>query len=235
MKRRNVLLAAVVGALAALAGCTAMQPSAPPVSRLALIGVPDPERLLVTIEKDPRASGSSERAMFYIAEVTYRAKTLAGALGASAFSASAEMTGAFEDALGRPGLPVLRVPNPRLDRTEFVQDYKTLRASAEVYVDVVPETVGYWADSPTGAIRPWVIVRYRAVDSRDGKVLAAGLIGTGPAPAGETAIAIAPDDSFAFASFDALTGDPARAAAGLRAAIRRIAQAAAQRLGAVVG
>lgn len=95
---------------------------------------------------------------------------------------------------------------------------------------IVPRAIGCWGESPAGAYRPWVIVEFRSYDSRNGEVVAAGQIGIGPTPPGETAIGITQDKQFAFTSFEALTNDPACAVAGLRAGIRQVAEALAQEL-----
>ena len=125
--------------------------------------------------------------------------------------------------------PKGRAPNPQRDREDFVNDYAALGVNATVYLDIVPRAIGYHAESPAGAYRPWVMVEYRLFDMREKKVMASGLIGTGPVRGGESAVAVAQDDLFAFASFEALTSDPARGIAGLRADIRQVALALAQR------
>ena len=229
MKRRLLLAAAAAGALASVAGCVSTPPSAAPVV-VAVIGVPDPAKLAVIIQNHPNATGGQVQGLFFAAEMHTRERQLAGSLRPRAFAPAAALSDAIAEALRRPDRIVVRAPNPQRDREDFLKDYSVLGAQAAAYVDVLPREIGYWAESPTGAYRPWIIVAYRVHDSREGKVVASGLIGTGPAPPGETSSPVAQDDAFSFPSFEALTADPARAEAGMREAIRLVARALAQKL-----
>jgi len=228
MNRRHFLAAAASSALLSMSGC-ASSPAAPPAT-VAVIGVPEPAKLSVIVQNHPDAAASQVRALFFVAAMQTLERQFAAALKPRAFAPAATLTEALAAALQRPDRAVVRVTNPQRDREDFLKDYAALGVNAGLVVDVVPREIGYWAESPTGVYRPWVVVAYRIHDTRAGKILATGLIGTGPAPSGETSIAIAQDSGFSFPSFEALSGDPARAEAGLGAAIRQVAQAVAQRV-----
>ena len=230
MKRCRILIATAACALALLPGCASLSQLETPLSAIALVGVPEPGKLSVTVEKHPDAHSSQTRGLFYASEIFRKEHVLANAFKPAAFAPAAELTEAFAEAFRRPGRTVVRAANPQRDREDFLADYAALGMPAGVYVDIIPRSVGYWAESPTGAYRPWVIVAYRFHDSREGKLLASGLIGTGPTPAGGTAVSVALGDPFACASFEALVADPGRAVVGLRAAIRQVALALAEKL-----
>ena len=213
-------------ALVMQSGCTSL----PTPAIVALVGVPDPAKLSVIVEKHPSASGSIERSMFFIAEMHTKEQLFANALKPLAFAPAAALTEAIAEAFLLPGRSVIRATNPQRDREDFLRDYAVLGISAGLYIDIVPLSIGYWAESPAGAYRPWVMVDYRLYDSLNAKAVASGQIGTGPIAPGDSVTSIAPDNQFAFPSFEALTNDPARAVAGLRAAIRQVAQALARKV-----
>ena len=73
-------------------------------------------------------------------------------------------------------------------------------------------------------------LEYRDFDTRANKAVATGFVGTGPAPNDGEWTPVTSDDSFAFATFEALVANPARAAEGLRATAARVAQALAQKI-----
>ena len=229
MNRPRDFIATMACALVLIQACTALAPTEAPLAAVALVEVPEPARLSVIVQKHPDAFASQVRGLFFAAEMGTKAHALADALKPHPFAPGAMLTEAFVEALRRPGHLVVRAPDPRRERDDFLKDYAVLGAKATVYLDIIPRAIGYWAESPAGPYRPWVIVNYRVYDSREGKVLASGLIGAGPSPAGDTSIEVAQDGQFAFESFAALTGDPVRAIAGLRAAIRQVAQALAQK------
>jgi len=222
-----------VCALAVAAGCAtppAPTVSSTPASTIALIGIPAPSKFAVIIEKHAESGGSLESSLFFASKMATKSYELAAALNTQPFAPAAELTDGFAAALQRPDRAVVRVAGPQANREDFVKDYAASRVAADKYVDILPRTVGYWAESPTGAWRPWVYVDYRIVDARDGKVLGSGRIGTGPLPGGEDGVAIPFDNAARFPSFEALTENPARAAAGLRAAIKQVAQALAAKI-----
>jgi hypothetical protein len=227
MYRQRVILPALACALLLLEGCASVAP--PPT--VALIGSPDPARLRVTIEKLPDNGGSFERSMMFSTEMFNREFALAQMLQPPGFAPAVLLTDALADALQKPGRVVVRAANPQRDREEFLKDYGALGAKGAIYVDILPRAIGYWTDLAEGPYRPWVLVGYRVYDSREGKVLTTGLIGMGPEPRGETVSdVVAQDNQFTFATFDTVTDEPIRAAAGLRAAIVKVSQALAQKI-----
>lgn len=228
MSRRHFAAAAVLSALLSMAGCVS-PPAAPPAT-VTVIGVPESAKLSVIVQNHPDAMASQVRSIFFAAAMQTLERQLADALKPRAFAPAAALTEEVAAALQRPGRAVARVGNPQKGREDFLKDYAALGVNAGLLIDVVPREIGYWAESPTGAFRPWVVVAYRIHDVRAGKILATGLIGMGPAPSGETSNAVAQDDQFSFPSFEALRGDPARAEAGLAAAIRQVARALAQNI-----
>lgn len=229
MYRQRIISAALACVLVLLTGCAALAPDAAN-STLAVVTSPEPARLRVIINKLPENGGSFERSLMFASEILNMERDLAAGLQPQAFAPAVVLTDAIVDALQKPGRTVVRATNPRPEREDFLKDYAGLGVKASIYVDMIPRAVGYWADVPAGPYRPWIVVAYRLFDVRDGKVLATGLLGTGPPPFGETMTSVAQDDSFAFPSYVAVTSDPVRAAAGLRATMAKVAQALAPQL-----
>ena len=228
-----------------LAGCTSMTATGPTPApgttaatgiigttpaTLALIDVPEPAKLSVVLIGHRDSTGSVERQMFYIAWLEYDEKILKDALKPQSFLPGAALTEALAAALPQTDRSVVRVANPRSERYEFLDSYASLGSKAGTYLDVVPLVVGYWNESPTGPFRPWLVLNWRVYSNLDNKVVASGVIGTGPARGDEPMFAIPPDKEFAFPSLEAVSADPARAVAGLRAAMRQVARALAQKL-----
>jgi hypothetical protein len=207
-----------------LAGCAALAPEAAN-STVALVASPEPARLRIIINKLPENGGSFERSLMFASEILNMERDLAAALQPPAFAPAAALTDAFAAALQKPGRTVVRAANPSPEREDFLKDYAKLGVKASIYVDIIPRAVGFWSDLPAGPYRPWIVVAYRLFDIREGKILATGLLGTGPPPFGETMTSVAQDDSFAFPSYAAVIEDPVRAAAGLRATMAKVAQA----------
>jgi hypothetical protein len=222
-------MVAAAACAAMLAGCAAA-PNAPSASRqdIALIDVPEPPRLVVSIVGHPDASASQTRRMFYQNEVRDVAIKLAAALRPADLHPGAMTTAALASALSvTQRQPVLRAADPQPGREELLEDYTQVRTTAARDLDVVPAAIGYWRTYPGGPYRPWVILSYRLRDNATGRVLASGTIGSGPSPGEGPLSSVPADDRFAFPSFAALTAEPQRAAEGLRVTVQRVADALA--------
>jgi len=225
MRRPRGLERVALALVTIAAGCS-QTPSATRQD-IALIDVPEPPRLVVTIAGHPDAGGTQARRMFYQNDVRVAALKLTAALKPASLRAGAAATDALGAALrGR----VVHVRDPRPGREELLDDYAAVSTQAARDLDVVPAAIGYWTAYPEGAYRPWVVLTYRLRDNATGTVLASGSIGSGPAPGDGPLAAVMPDDAFTFASFDALAAEPQRAAEGLRTTLRKVAEALAAKL-----
>ena len=228
MRRLHISVAAAACALLALAACVS---TPAPRQTIAVVGVPEPAKLSVLVENHPDAGASQTRGLFFAAAMQTLERELADSLKPRAFAPGAALSEALAESLRRPDRAVVRVANPQQEREDFLKDYPAPETNtATIFVDVIPRAVGYWAEAPMGSWHPWVVVAYRVYDSRAGKVVASGQISTGPPPPGEASIALAADRRYAFPSFEAVIADPARAEAGIAAAMRLVAQAVAQRV-----
>jgi hypothetical protein len=210
----------------------AAAPSAtvPASASVALITVPEPLRLSLTIAGHPDAQGGLTRQLLHSQQLAAGALDLAHALQTQSFQPGVLLDDALFGALMGGGRSVAHAADPHHVRAEFLTDYSQVKTAAARDLDVVPLAVGYWSRYPNGVYRPWVVVAYRLRDNRSGAIVASGQVGAGPAVDETPVVAVPQDDRFAFADFAALTADPARAAAGLKTTLQQVAAALAQRL-----
>lgn len=234
----------VLFAAAALIGCTSprVQTSSPltavaPIAAEAsgrpvtVIDAPEPGNLLITTVGHPEAAGGIESTLIYLGKMAGFGRLLTEAMKSESFRPGATVTDALGDALKRAGHSSARTALKRHERSEFVDDYGAPPGTQSgLLLDIVPVAVGYWNKFPDGPYRPWVVLAYREYDPAVRMVVSTGQIGTGPSIDGTPITSVAPDDQYTFASFDGITADPKRAVAGMRAAIRKVAQALTQKL-----
>ena len=220
-----------------LLGACAATPPDDGMADVALIRVPEASKLTLTIDKHPDATSSLERALMFSGDVAKGEHILREALASDASagprfiaSLSDEVRDVWLRAERKQGKRAIIVPESHFDRIELLSNYAALGAKAGVVVDVIPRTLGYWSVYPDRVYRPWVRLEYRVHDVRTNKVVATGMIGTGPAPADGEWTSVRPDDALVFASFEALVANPAQAAKALRATVDRVAQALAQKI-----
>lgn len=229
MRSRPLVADTAIAVLLLLCGCGVAPPSASPQS-LALIDAPEPSALTIFVENHPNAGGSQIQGLFFASEMQSKSRDITAAVKRQSFAPGTALTEALADALRANGRTVARAPNPIREREEFLKQYATIGATAGIVLDVYSRAIGYWSESPTGPLRPWLIVAYRLYDNKAHEVLTEGQIGIGPPLPGETAGAVADDTQTTFASFDALVADPAQAERGIRAAMRSVARTLAGKL-----
>lgn len=220
-----------------LLGACAATPPNEGMADVALITVPEAAKLTLIIDKHPDATSSLERALMLSGDVAKGEHILREALAADASagprfiaSLSDEVRDVWLQAEKKQGKRAIVVPESHFDRIELLSNYAALGAKAGVVIDVIPRTLGYWAVYPDRVYRPWVRLEYRIHDVRTNKVVATGMIGTGPAPADGEWTSVVSDDALVFASFEALVANPALAAKALRATVDRVAEALAQKI-----
>ena len=224
---RRAALFAAVAALAALAGCAAAPPAEPP---LALVVVPEPERLGVYMQGHPDERASLDRALAFTAQMRAGEGELIEALQPHAFRPGALIEEALTAALSRAGRAAVRVPSPMVEREEFLREYPLPAGAGKRgrYLDVYPVKVGFWNVWPAGAWQPWVVLKWRLYDGETRRELAGGIvnggIGIGPAPGGET-IATVPPPDVSFRTWSVVRENPPAVMAAIRAAIDRVAAA----------
>jgi hypothetical protein len=219
-------IAAFAAALTLL-GCAATGPTTQP---LALIEVPEPPHLGVTIVGHPDATADVTRQLFYRSDMQKAESDLKALFAPRGFRAGALLGTAVANAAARPGRPVARIADPVAEREELLGNYAKLGTSAGRIVDVVPLAVGYWSTYPKAPFRPWVVLEYRVYDVAGRKSVAAGTIGVGPSPTSKPIEAVPQNDGFAFENFDAIRASPERALEGLKTTIDQVAAALGARL-----
>lgn len=125
------------------------------------------------------------------------------------------------------GYTVAVVPFKRETRQEFAVKYPTGPApDVDAYLDLVATTYGYMAtgigaDTP---YRPWLEVRARLVNARDGSVLMQDIVVYNPLNGRDHVVTIAPDPARQYYNFNSLMADPDGAVVGLRLATEQSAQ-----------
>ena len=212
---------------AALLGCATPGPTPAP---LALIDVPEPPHLGVTIVGHPDATGALTRQLFYRSDTQKAESDLKAVLAPRGFSPGAMLGAGIAGAAARGGHPIARLADPVKEREELLGDYAQINAAGGRIVDVVPLAVGYWSTYPKSAYRPWVVVEYRIYDAQGRTSIATGTIGAGPSPNAKPIDTVPQDDRFAFPDFDAVRANPERALDGLKTTIDQVAAALAAKL-----
>ncbi len=129
------------------------------------------------------------------------------------------MAEALAAALQANGYEVAAIPVARDRKDDFLSQYPG--APADAYLDLVVENYGYLAAGigKSTPYRPFVRLKVRLVRAGDKSVLMQDAIDYNPLNNPENVITISPDAHYEFTDFDALTGDPAGSATGLRVAL----------------
>lgn len=118
------------------------------------------------------------------------------------------------------GYSVVLIPVER-SKADFLTTYPVNQAhKIDAYLDIVL-TYGYMAADRGFPFRPSAHVRTRLVKPSEGRNLMQDVVAYNLVDSGRYAseITIPPDPAYAFASYNGLIGDPARAAQGLQVAI----------------
>jgi hypothetical protein len=112
------------------------------------------------------------------------------------------------------------------EKAGFLKAYpKGGDAAADAHLDIVMY-YGYIASGMSTPYRPFVSVNAKLVRASDNALLMQKSIFYNPLNAApENTVTIAPDPAYEFADFDALKGDPEKAAKGLDTAIAQVAGA----------
>ena len=229
-RRRFIVATCALPLVEACAPLASRDPNAP--ADVAIVSLPIPAKLSLTIEKHPDTSTSIARALLFAGDVEKGVYLLTDALrsepsAGEQFLATLVATSERElaDTLRRRGKTVTIAPYR--DRIEFVSSYPALNARAERIVDVIPRALGYWSEYPARIYRPWVRLEYRIFDARTARNVATGFIGTGGPPQEGQWTLVDAGERYAFETFEALVAEPVRAAEGLRVTVARVAQALA--------
>ena len=148
---------------------------------------------------------------------------------ATKFSACAELLSALETGLQARNYRVVRAAAERPAPNTWIENYGSVPTEADAILDVVIRSVGYVAPAALRNYRPVVRVSARLAAGPGRQVVYSEQISYGLRDQrGETVIPA--DQQHGISDYAELSSSPERAAEGIRAGIRRVAQSIAQQL-----
>ncbi|HEX5314745.1 MAG TPA: hypothetical protein VFX38_07585 [Gammaproteobacteria bacterium] len=159
-------------------------------------------------------------------EINEKSAEFTKAVAAQGFSVQQALTEQLKADLEAEGYAVDLVPATR-SGDSFLRSYPQ-GSGGEAWLDVVVKdhSVGYRAAGNKTSYYPYVLVSAQLVGPGGGVLYSQQLV-YNPIHPPKNARTIAPSGEYAYANFDQLMADPARATAGLKQAVAQIAAAIA--------
>jgi hypothetical protein len=191
------------------------------IKKIAVVAVPNPGEYEVSILHHPGEGFGLIGGLIAASDASSKTKTFSGQEVVHLLALGNEMTAALTEAFAASNIQTVVVDAGNAPRTGFVKDYPS--AECDAFLDVAITVAGYRAQYASTPYLPMLFAPVRLVDARNKTVLYTTevFMTDGPIPKGGTQLP--PDTGYAFTDFAALTGDPEKAAKGLKEAARRIA------------
>ena len=194
------------------------------IKTIAILPAPAVPEYTINIMHHPGASFGLIGGLIAAAEMGSKGTAFTAAMQEQKFDVAKALTEAVQKEVEQRGYTVVVVNDVKRTEPKLLEDYGTVRADADAYLDVVVGIAGYWANSHTTPYYPTLSTPVRLVSAKDKAIVYNSLIVYGPYAGPKGATRLVPDSSYASDSFNALQAAPARSVEGFRSAIQAVAK-----------